>query len=117
MYKVINQANYLQQKNLTRKEVNNKPSLTVPDQSMPLKVMIERFVRGQSVEVFTPTYLGEDNDIPDTLERMDPMDRLDLSRQIKKGIKQFQEKQPVPPPAYPAPQDPALEKPDGGELK
>lgn len=37
-------------------------SLTVPDQALPLKTLLERYVRGQEVHQFEPVYLGEDEE-------------------------------------------------------
>lgn len=45
-------------------EINHQPSLTIPDQTMPLKELIDRFTRGLPVTTFKPVY-DEDNSLPD----------------------------------------------------
>lgn len=64
-------------------------SKTVPNMTMPLKDLLERFTRGQAVATLNPVYNG-DEDLPD-FERMDPMDRLDYARDIRMGIRQTQD--------------------------
>jgi len=67
---------------LTIGEVNTLPSCTIPDQALSIKEMLARYVRGQSVETFTPVYT--DNEfIPDNLERMDVFERAELAKQLK----------------------------------
>lgn len=64
-------------------EVNTKPSLSIPGQTLSLEELIRRYTRGQSVETFAPVYHGDDDLIPVNWERMSEMERLDLSREIK----------------------------------
>lgn len=84
-------------------EVNTSPSQTIPDMALSLPEMLKRYVRGEKVTTFTPIFT-DDPDIPDNLERMDALDRLDLSRNIAAGIEDFREeishkrKKQVPPP-------------------
>lgn len=63
-------------------EVNNLPSKTVPDQALSLSEMLNRYVRGGDVEVFTPLY---SEDFPN-VERMSELDRLDLAREMKSEL-------------------------------
>lgn len=82
------------------------PSLTIPDQSLSLKDLLERYVMGQSVETFQGHYNGEDHDVPLGIERMDQLEKLDLARQVRQGIKEAQEnlsRKPSPPPPTPPP--------------
>nr|QJB19923.1 MAG: hypothetical protein [Microvirus sp.] len=65
-------------------EINIKPSKTVPGQTLPLKVLVERYVRGQHVEVFNAEYVEDEN--LDGLERMDAVERLEFAQQLKQGI-------------------------------
>lgn len=60
------------------------PSLTVPSQVLSLKEMLERYVRGENVDVFNPVYNGED-ELPD-IERMSEMDRIDAAREMKSEL-------------------------------
>lgn len=45
-------------------EFNHQPSLTIPDQTLPLRELIDRFTRGLPVTTFKPVY-DEDNSLPD----------------------------------------------------
>ena len=36
--------------------VSHKPSKTVPGQDMPIRELVDRYVRGQNVETFKPVY-------------------------------------------------------------
>jgi len=66
-------------------EVNYLPSLTIPDQALSLQEMIKRYVSGGSVEAFTPVYT-EDTLVPDDWERMDTVERLEHTREMKRSI-------------------------------
>lgn len=83
------------------------PSLTVPGQTLSLQQLLDRYVRGENVKVFTPVYLGEDSDIPSDLERLDPFERMDMAREIRTAIDGHRrrvsnpEPQPGPTPAPP----------------
>jgi hypothetical protein len=39
-----------------------EPSQTVPDMTLSLQELVERYTRGQSVATFTPVYYGEDEE-------------------------------------------------------
>lgn len=69
MCKVQNSLNY--DFKAHRGEINRKPSLTVPDQTMSLKDIISRFVRGLPLPSFGAEY-NEDGDVPD-------FNKMDLS--------------------------------------
>lgn len=67
-----------------KKESNRKPSMTVPDQALSIKQIMDRFARGLPMGGgFTPVYNGEE----DILEGVDPR-KLDLveKAEIKKTI-------------------------------
>lgn len=70
-------------------ESNFLPSLTVPDMTLGLRDLLERYVRGEHVSTFQPVY-SDDPDVPDNLETLSPMDRIDMSRDLKAGIAKFQ---------------------------
>lgn len=72
-------------------EIFTMPSKTVPGMTLGLPELLERYVRNpDSVARFTPVY-SDDDDIPDNIERMDEMERIDLARDIKQGIGEFQQ--------------------------
>lgn len=63
-------------------------SLTVPDMSMSLKTLVERYTRsGQlgDVALLEPVFLGDSEEVP-PIERMTPQERLDYAREIKSYI-------------------------------
>lgn len=45
-------------------EKNHEPSMTIPDQTLPLKELISRFTRGLPISQFKPVY-DENGDLPD----------------------------------------------------
>ena len=59
-------------------EYNTQPSLTIPDQTMELSQLIERFTRGLPVNTFKPVY-DETGDLPDP-RRMDIADYNELRK-------------------------------------
>lgn len=67
------------------------PSLTIPDQTLSLKDLISRYVRGQEIPTFTPQFDVDDEVVPVNLEKMTPQDRLDLARAVRKEIKEKRE--------------------------
>jgi hypothetical protein len=62
-----------------------EPSQTVPDMTLSLKELVERYTRGQSVATFTPVYYGEDEEFAD-VSRMDPIERIEYARFIREKI-------------------------------
>lgn len=81
-------------------EANYQPSLTIPDQAMSIREIMERYARGLPLDnVKVPIYNGEDDDFPD-LAKMDLADRqayieskeLEL-RELKNRIKAQDEQQ------------------------
>lgn len=85
MKKLVNWANWLTNTNRIG-EINDKPSMTVPGQTLSLKELLLRYTRGQDVQVYQPVYAGDDPDFPDHLEYMDPQERLDAARSIQGAI-------------------------------
>jgi len=77
--------NYITKK--TEQEVKSSltPSQTVPDMTLSLQELVQRYTRGQSVATFTPVYYGEDEEFAD-VSRMDPLERLEYARYIREKI-------------------------------
>jgi hypothetical protein len=67
-------------------EVNDLPSLTVPDQTMSVKEILERYARGLPLGAGerVPMY-DEEDDLPDP-RTLDLVDRQELSEQFKSEI-------------------------------
>lgn len=76
-------------------EVFTLPSKTVPNMTLSLKELLERYVRGQDVSIFEGSYDADDGDMPD-VSRMDQLEKLELARSIKQSIDAVQ-KNPVDP--------------------
>jgi trans-2-enoyl-CoA reductase len=74
-------------------EVPTMPSETVPDMAMPLKELIDRYSRGQPVELYQPLY---DDDLPEEfagldLAKMTKLDILELRNDIRNNIRTLQD--------------------------
>jgi len=78
-----------------------KPSRTVPSVMLTMKQLVERYVRGQDVEVFRSEY---SEDIP-PVENMTELERIDMARNIAQSRKDFERmRKPSPAPSdVPAP--------------
>lgn len=77
-------------------EVNSLPSMTIPDQTMSIRTIVDRYTRGLPVTGFTPIYDGEEFYMPDP-KTLDLVERQELSEQIKQeveGLKSQQWKKP-----------------------
>ena len=62
-----------------------EPSQTVPDMTLSLSELVQRYTRGQSVATFTPVYYGEEEEFAD-VSRMDPIERIEYARFIREKI-------------------------------
>lgn len=91
-------------------EVNTKPSQTVPDQSLSIKELVARYIRGEDIKIFPGIYAEEGEELFDIIG-MSEMDLHDLARQTAEEIQELQDKLakerskpskqelPTPPPA------------------
>lgn len=67
----------------------------IPDQALSIRIILERFSRGQSIpKGKTPIYSEEDFS---NLERMDTFEKLDLLNQTNQFIQQTQNELQNPP--------------------
>jgi hypothetical protein len=77
-------------------QVNKQKSLTVPDQAMSIKQIMERFARGLPVEQFKPIYdenIDEDSEfLPDPIT-MDLADRQAFKEQIQYEFETIRQQQ------------------------
>ena len=72
-------------------EKNLKPSLTIPDQSLSVKQIMERYARGLSVtDAKVPMWYGEELDLPD-LKRLDMSEIEQLKESNKILIRNLRE--------------------------
>lgn len=71
-------------------EVNKQPSQTVPNQTMSLKTILERYAKGLPItgNPNEPVYYGDEN-MPD-LNKMDISEIHDLKEAVKSDIKEKQ---------------------------
>lgn len=72
-------------------EINDLPSKTIPGMTLSLEELVKRYVRGDSVQTFMPSYT-DDPDMPDNIDRLDEIERLDMARQLKAGIEDYRVK-------------------------
>lgn len=83
-YKVNTWANYDHEKQ--QYEENNQKSLTIPDQAMSIKEILNRFARGLDVEGFKPVYDDDDITLDDYLpnpQTMDLAEREEYTQQLQ----------------------------------
>lgn len=101
MRNLVNWSNYRTTGNPSG-EKNDKPSKTVPGMTLSLRELLDRYIKGGSVEVFNGVY---DSTAPENIERLDPMERLDLARNLKGAIDDAQKRisRPTPTPTKPEP--------------
>lgn len=88
--KVTNQFNY----EVTQGKKVTQVSQTVPDQTMPIRTILERYAKGLPVNGYkTPIYEDTDFDnyLPDP-RTMDLAERQQLQKQAKEQYKQITEK-------------------------
>jgi hypothetical protein len=76
---------YIQKQSEQEEKSSMEPSQTVPDMTLSLQELVERYTRGQSVATFTPVYYGEDEEFAD-VSRMDPIERIEYARYIREQI-------------------------------
>lgn len=59
-------------------ESNTKPSMTVPDEALPLKTLLQRHTRGMDVTMFQGVYsMDNDDDLASIIPEFDKMDRIE----------------------------------------
>lgn len=112
--KVRNSLNYEHTKQ--RYEKNTMPSQTIPDQSLSVKQILERYTSGRPIgNVYTPIYDGEDFDMPDP-RTLDLAERQELAQEYKDELRDIEERrrqkpQPTPSPEPEPTPDPTPELP------
>lgn len=74
-------------------EQNNEPSLTIPDQTLSIKQILERYASGQSLEGKTPYYDESDSEeyYPDP-RYMDLAEREEISQNFREEIQHIKTK-------------------------
>jgi len=73
---------------VTFEPVSDLPSKTVPGQDMSVRELLQRYVRGEVLSGPEPAF---DEEFDSSLSRMDAQDKIMLARQVRQGIRQFQE--------------------------
>lgn len=63
-------------------ESNMGKSCAVPDMSIPMRTLIDRHLQGGNVKTFRGTYLPPNSSIPLNLERLDSVERAQLSKEL-----------------------------------
>jgi len=72
-------------------EVNQLPSMTIPDQTMSIRTIVDRYSRGLPVSAFTPVYEGEEY-IPDP-RTLDLVERHEMAEAIKQEVESIKSRQ------------------------
>ncbi len=73
-------------------EVSYLPSMTIPDQTMSIRNIVDRYTRGLPVTGFTPVYEGEDFYMPDP-RTLDLVERQELADQVKEEVESLKSRQ------------------------
>lgn len=77
-------------------EKNNKPSLTIPDQTMSMRTILERHARGLPISgIKTPIWNGEDDDLPD-FRTLDLAERQELAEYYQQELQSIKNKHTKP---------------------
>lgn len=80
----------LQSKSTYEGKVFTQPSLTVPDQTMSIRTILEKYARGENFNQKVPIFSDEDNSGLD-IRRLDISEIHDLKQQNAEEIKKLQE--------------------------
>lgn len=73
-------------------EENHQPSLTIPDQTMSIREIIDKYANGGVIETFNP-YYGEEEDFNELLpdfRKMDLADRQQLAEEFYNELNTLQ---------------------------
>lgn len=77
----------------TKEERNYSPSMTIPDQSLSVKEILDRFARGLPLEgQRVPIYDGEENDMPD-ITHMDLADQQTIKENYQAELEELNQNQ------------------------
>jgi hypothetical protein len=70
-------------------EFNNEPSMTVPDQTMSIQTILERYARGLPIGGRTDEWYDEDDTMPD-YRTLDLTEIAELKQSVKDTIESYQ---------------------------
>lgn len=72
--------------------INNMPSLTVPDQTMSIRTILEKYARGESFNQKVPIYSEDDGEnMGIDIRRLDISEIAELKKQNDAEIKRMQD--------------------------
>lgn len=71
-------------------EINNQPSMTVPDQALSLKEILRRYASGQPLDGMREGWFDDENDLPD-LNTLDFADREDLLAEMRAKVESLRQ--------------------------
>lgn len=72
-------------------EINNEPSMTVPDQTMSIRTILERHSRGLPIGGSMDVYYDEDDTMPD-YRTLDLTEIVDLKQEVKETFEKYKKK-------------------------
>lgn len=85
--------------------VSKSPSLTIPDQSLTVKQILQRSQRGGEVRTLLPQYLpeGDEEGLGVDVDKLDRMEKLELLQEVQQTVirlrnKKWKTKEPEPKP-------------------
>lgn len=70
------------------------PSLTIPDQSLSIKEILQRYARNQPLHIsnFEPIYDGDDNELPDP-RTLDLVERQEMAENFREQLAMFNDQE------------------------
>jgi len=72
-------------------EKNYLPSMTIPDQTMSIREIVERYAKGLPIDGARTAIWDEENDLPDW-RTLDLADRQELAERYQQEVKDIKEK-------------------------
>lgn len=94
MKTIRNALNFEQKQVITAEPKQTQPSMTVPDQALPLATLLQRFVRGQDVVTMRPEYSNVEklDDVFPDFEKMNFFEKRDLQNMVRQNINNLRDR-------------------------
>lgn len=74
-------------------QTNFGPKIVVPNQSMSLQEILERFTRGEPLEIGKPVQYHESNDDLEKVSKMDLVDKAEYVDKLKRTQKDYEKQE------------------------
>lgn len=78
-------------------EINNSPTMTIPDQTMSMRELVQRYTRGLPLDQKTPVYVTDEENIDDLdmvdFKRLDLSERQEIREKYANELEEIQNRQ------------------------